>query len=536
MGENSVDQVRPPPLDTSAVEAIQQEASTAPVCDSRPSLRLVENPRASTTERADASPPEGATTERPAADLRAHTESEPIRIPLENTLAHLVAAFTELPRWQGVFAFNELSRRIVFRRPAPFQDNSRLGHELREDDITDIRLWFERETAQSLSVHNVLDAIGIVARRNRFHPVQDYLRSLTWDGVPQVHTWLEDYCSVKSTSPEHLRLTRAVARKWLIACVARALTPGAKVDAMLVLEGRQGIGKSRAVEALAGTEFFSDAPIDFRTKDAMQLVQGVWIYELAELDAILRGESPATKAFLSRSTDTFRPPYARVPVSIPRSVVFCGTVNHGGYLKDSTGNRRFWIVRCEGNIDVEGLRAQRDRLWGEARALFEKGEAWHLTSEEEALMHAEHQDRMEDDPWEERIAAWLSRQGARPLAMEEILSGALGLQAAARNPNVTRRVRAILEPLGFERQRRSFQHGAGRSYRYVHAPFDAPLPACPTGSEQHPAPPDEDDTARPTTALIRAPVAKQLSKKTRSAPPTSRRPGKSPSKRRKRRR
>jgi len=506
------------PVSLSTPGAAPAESPAPPARDNPPSLHLAEDP---------------ATPEPSSPEPEASGGPEAPSVKVENTLASVVSALTAL--WPGIFAFNELSQRIVFRRPAPFQDRGRAGYELRDEDVANIRLWFEQEMGQNVSPRNVIDAVGIVARRNRFHPVRDYLASLTWDGVPRAETWLEQFCSVRPASPDQRTLVRAVAHKWLVACVARAITPGAKVDSMLVLEGKQGIGKSRAVEALTGTLFFSDAPIDFRTKDAMQLVQGVWIYELPELDAVLRGERPATKAFLSRTVDRFRAPYARAPSAVPRSVVFCGTVNHGGYLQDTTGNRRFWIARCEGSIDVDGLRAHRDQLWAEARVLFEKGEPWHLAPEEEALMHLEHQDRMEDDPWEERVGDWIATQGARPLAMDEILAGALRLQAAGRNPNVTRRVHSILEQLGFERQRRSFQHGAGRSYRYVRAASRGPLPVCPTAPEQDSAPSDKEAAARPTVAPGTA-RAKKLSKKVRQSSFTPRQARKDPKGRATRRR
>jgi putative DNA primase/helicase len=254
-----------------------------------------------------------------------------------------------------------------------------------EEDVVRIRHWFEVEHKVQVSGKNVLDALQIVSRQNRLHPVRDYLSSLSWDGQPRVDAWLEKFCSVTPTSPAHQRLIRAVSRKWLVSCVARAMTPGCKVDTILILEGKQGIGKSTALRALAGEDFFCDGLIEFGGKDACQAIQGVWIYELAELDAILRGDSGSTKAFLSRPTDKFRPPYGRTPVTVPRSVVFCGTVNHSGYLKDHSGNRRFWIVTCGEGINAEGIRANRDQLWAEARVPFEQGEPWHLSAESSKL-------------------------------------------------------------------------------------------------------------------------------------------------------
>jgi putative DNA primase/helicase len=401
--------------------------------------------------------------------------------PIRNTLASVVEALESLPAWAGVLAASELDQRVVFRRPPPFGDAEADGdgardareltfqaRPLRDRDVDRIRHWFETRAGAVLSKHNVVAAIRIVADRNAFHPVREYLEGLSWDGVPRVDRWLEDFASVRPTSGEHAGLVRSVARKWLVSCVARAMQPGCKVDTMLILEGRQGIGKSRALAALAGERFFSDAAIDFASKDACQTIQGVWILELAELDALLRREPSTVKAFVSRSIDRFRVPYGRVPEDVPRSVVFAGTVNHGSYLSDTTGNRRYWVVRCEGTLDVDGLRATRDALWAEATLLYKAGETWHLGAGEDALMDDETEARVDSDPWEERLVAWTSARAKPecepPFTMEEVLSSALGLQVSSRNARVTSRVSRLLSRLGYERRRRNT---VPRSYHYV---------------------------------------------------------------------
>jgi putative DNA primase/helicase len=327
---------------------------------------------------------------------------------------------------------------------------------------------------------HIVDGARMVADANAFHPVREYLRSLVWDGTPRVDRWLEDYCAVIPSSEAHKALLRSVGRKWLVSCVARAMNPGCKVDTMLILEGRQGIGKSTAFAALAGDGLHCDSAIDFGTKEACQTLQGVWIYELAELDALLRRETSVIKAFLSRAFDRFRVPYGRAPETVPRSVVFCGTVNEAGYLRDRTGNRRFWVVRCEGALDTDGLRAARDALWAEARHRYETGETWHLSPEHEALMAGEHEGRMEGDPWEEPLAAWTHARGERVFSMDEVLQGALGLTAQGKSPRAMARVRQALASLGFERRKRSV---ARRGYYYARVgERDVSLSHCPIES------------------------------------------------------
>ena len=162
-----------------------------------------------------------------------------------------------------------------------------------------------------------------------------------------------------------------------------------------------------------------------------------------------------SKSFLSRGFDRYRVPYGRTPETVQRSVVFCGTVNDGTYLKDPTGHRRFWTVRCSDFIDTAGLGAARDQLWAEARVAYEAGEPWHLTREEEHTMGEEHELREETDPWEECVTDWIRQRGDRAFTMNELLERALGLKAHTRNPRTTQRVAPILDRLGFERRRRA---------------------------------------------------------------------------------
>ncbi len=413
--------------------------------------------------------------------------TDPPRVDVKNTLAGVARALTHLPEWDGVLAASELDQRIVFRREPPFSSPSGdlAGKPVRDRDLDRIRRWFEDALGCALSKQHVIDAARIVADDHAFHPVREYLSGLAWDGRPRVDRWLEDYCAVVPASEAHARLIRSVARRWLVACVARAMKPGCKVDTVLILEGRQGIGKSTAFATLAGDGFYCDSAIDFSSKEACQTIQGVWIFELPELDALLRHDPSLIKAFLSRSADRFRVPYGRTPENVPRSVVFCGTVNHGGYLRDRTGNRRFWVVPCADRLNVEGLAAARDALWAEALHLYETGEPWHLSPEHEALMHNEHDGRLESDPWEEVLSAWTSLRGDLPFTMNELLESALGLKSSGKNPRVTARASQLLSRLGFERRKRS---ALPRTYYYARAslpsPADVPSSDRPPSTDQ----------------------------------------------------
>src|ERR1700722_7308204 len=191
-------------------------------------------------------------------------ESPPSEGPprnVENTLVSVVEALNRLPEWEGVLATSELDQRIVFRREPPFSHGAGelVGKPVRDRDLDRMRHWFGEALGRALSKHHVVDAARIVADDHAFHPVRDYLTGLSWDGQPRVDRWLEDYAAVAPVSEAHAEMVRSVARKWLVACVARAMKPGCKVDTMLILEGRQGIGKSTALATLAGEGLYCDS-------------------------------------------------------------------------------------------------------------------------------------------------------------------------------------------------------------------------------------------------------------------------------------
>jgi predicted P-loop ATPase len=222
---------------------------------------------------------------------------------------------------------------------------------------------------------------------------------------------------------------------------------------MLILEGPQGIRKSTALKVLASEPWFTDELAELGSKDAAQQMRGIWIIEMAELDAIGQADVSRIKAFLSRTTDRYRPPYERYVVTVPRQCVFAGTVNPDTYLRDETGNRRFWPLRC-GDIDLDGLRRDRDQLWAEAVARYRAGAPWWI--EDRALVaeaSAAQEARYQGDAWDARIERWLVSERrpvnvgvghfedwqerfvprAKPLtdvSIGEVLEQALGIEAA----------------------------------------------------------------------------------------------------------
>ena len=246
-------------------------------------------------------------------------------------------------------------------------------------------------------------SVGAVAREIA-HPSRARLSDGTALGRHAAARRLADHL------PRRRRTLRSIARfgsRWMISAVARIMQPGAKVDHMLILEGPQG-GRSRARSRCSPVlSWFTDELAEIGSKDAAQQMRGIWIIEIAELDAISRAEVSRIKAFLTRTTDRYRPPYERYVVEVPRQCVFAGSVNPDTYLRDETGNRRFWPVRCGTHRSRRASR-DRDQLWAEAVVRYRDGAIWWL-DEPELIADAktEQDQRYQADAWDARIDRWL---------------------------------------------------------------------------------------------------------------------------------
>jgi hypothetical protein len=215
----------------------------------------------------------------------------------------------------------------------------------------------------------LLDALKTECFNHIFDPVRDYLDGLHWDGVPRVDRWLIDYCGAEDTP-----LNRAFGRKVLMAAVRRVRKPGCKFDYVLVLEGPQGIGKSTMLRILEGDENFSDGEIlGDEKREQQEAVQGVWLYEISELEGMRKADTTHIKLFISKTHDKARPAYGRIRVDRPRRCISIATTNEKNYLRDSTGNRRFWPVKVL-RIDLSAIARDRDQLWAEASVLEATGE------------------------------------------------------------------------------------------------------------------------------------------------------------------
>ncbi len=254
---------------------------------------------------------------------------------------------------------------------------------------------------------------------------------------------------------ENTPLSAAIGRIVLIAAVRRVRQPGVKFDTILVLEGEQGVGKSTAINILAGPGNFSDQNIlTLDPKAQMELLEGVWIYELCELEGLSRAETSKVKAFASRSLDQGRPAYGRFKDTRPRQVVFIGTTNEDKYLRDMTGNRRFWPVKV-GKIDLDALERDRDQLFAEATIYEEQGEPLVLPQELWPAAQTEQEARLEDDPWVDVLSnpqpSDLNRvAGMVRVASSHLLECPLGLEPNRQQQFHAKRLAAVMRKLGWQ--------------------------------------------------------------------------------------
>ena len=292
--------------------------------------------------------------------------------------------------------------------------------------------------------------VGDAARRNLFHPVKDYLDNLKWDGKPRLDQWLITYANAKDTA-----YVRAVSAIPLIAAVRRVREPGCKFDEMLILEGAQGIDKSRALETLAiRSEWFSDdLPLNADGKRVIEQTRGRWIVEAAELSGMRKADIEHLKAALSRQADRARLAFARQTTEKRREFIVVGTTNNDRYLKDLSGNRRFWPVAVEG-FDIERLRRDRDQLWAEAAAREAGGESIRLDSRLWRDAAQEQNERTVDDPWIDIIAKLLGDLEGKLLAADAWTL--VGITNGQQTQDHNNRLGMAMRQLGWKRDKLRF--------------------------------------------------------------------------------
>lgn len=282
---------------------------------------------------------------------------------------------------KGKIALNEFSHRTMIKGNLPWHRllNKKEGDQWKDSDDSSLRHYIEK-VYRITSPMKINDGLLIVEEKNKFHPIRDYFNSLVWDGVKRVDNLFIDYLGASDT-----KYNRMVTRKALVAGVARIFNPGVKFDYMLVLVGKQGVGKSHIL-SLLGQNWYSDSFNTVQGKEAYEQLQDAWIIEMAELTAAKKAETEAVKHFISKREDIYRVAYGKRVTKFPRQCVFFGTTNEMDFLKDKTGNRRFWPVmvekhRIKKDLWREDIKSEIHQIWAEAVELWKMGEGLFLELE-----------------------------------------------------------------------------------------------------------------------------------------------------------
>lgn len=332
--------------------------------------------------------------------------------------------------------------------------------DLSDDAVHMLRKVIKRQYKFDPGEKNARDAAIQLCLENQFNPVVEYLAHVQagWDQRSRVASWVVDYLGAANTA-----LNREIGRLMLIAAARRARQPGCKFDQIIVLEGEEGTGKSSAIKILAGEDNFSDQHIlGASDKEQQEAACGVWLHEIAELAGMRRTDVERTKQFASRTEDRARPAYGRLRVDMKRRGILIATTNEESYLKSETGNRRFWPIDT-GRIDLEGLKRDRDQIWGEAARQEAIGTHLVLDPKLWEVARESQRDRLEPDSWQEFVE--IAIEGKADCSLFEVLRGTGFLFSADQISQIAQnRVARILSKMGWIKYRK--RQGARLTWRY----------------------------------------------------------------------
>lgn len=323
---------------------------------------------------------------------------------IKPSIVNAVLILENSPELKGI-RYNELAGAIEVSGLLPWKRPDKYW---RDADEAQLYGWVADNYGVQFPENKFIKALTIVTDKRRFNPLREYIQQLPeWDGVPRVDTLLVDYLGAANTAYTH-----AVTRKTLVGAIQRVLEPGCKFDTVLVLDGKPGIGKSTLLRKLGG-QYFSDSLslADTRDKSAAEKLQGVWIMEIGEMQGTRKADIDVMKGFLSRQVDEYRAAYGRVVERHPRTAIICGTTNSTtGFLRDTTGNRRFWPVTVNGGGTLsvwEMTEETRAQIWAEAMIFVAEGETSFLDAAMEQEAAKMQRDAIEYDDREGEVIEYL---------------------------------------------------------------------------------------------------------------------------------
>lgn len=362
--------------------------------DERVKLRIFEEKRQAAAEDFDEADPDA---------WKKQLQYEKKSMELKNNLHNLMLILENDENLKGI-VFNQLADGMEIRGNVPWPHPAKFWR-----DADDAQLICYVDAAYgTFSARNYDIAVTKAVDDRSYHPIREFFETLpAWDGVERADTLLIDYLGAEDTP-----YVRAVTRKELCAAYCRVYHPGIKFDSMIVLNGDQGIGKSTLIAKLGG-EWYSDSLnlSDMNDKTAAEKLQGYWIMEIGELAGMRKADLDKVKAFISRQDDKYRASFGRRVTPHPRQCVFFGTTNsQNGYLRDITGNRRYWNVKVPGNgrykpwdMDADTVK----QVWAEVMVYAKAGEKLYLPPELEAYAKEEQRAAMERDDREGLVQEYL---------------------------------------------------------------------------------------------------------------------------------
>jgi predicted P-loop ATPase len=357
----------------------------------------------------------------------------------------------------GCLAFNEMTCSIELIEELPLVKGARaasvgeLPRALIDADVTQVCEWLQRAyRMQKLSLSTVQKAIDRQARENRHHPIRNWLDDLIWDKIPRVEKLFTAYFGAQDDT-----YTKAVSKIFLISLVARIYQPGCQADYVSILDGPQGVLKSKALATLVGQKYFGDNLPDIHHKDSSQYLRGKWLIELGELATLNKSDVETLKAFITRRVEKYRPSFGHFEVDEPRQTIFAGSTNRDEFLRDTTGNRRFMPVATP-KPDIEAMTRDRAMLFAEAVHIFKRGEHWWPDREFEAEhMVPRQEERVSIDEWEQPIREFIrDRSDYRMVTSHSLLKEAIGMDTERMTGADGRRIADIMRKIGWRQDKK----------------------------------------------------------------------------------
>lgn len=371
----------------------------------------------------------------------------------KGSIQNLILFMKFHPEFEGLFAYNNFHHNIMLVKNPPWE----MGDKFEARRLDDVMITYTAAALEKYGhtpdVNKVFKAIQSAADFNQFHPAQQYLEHLKWDGEKRLEKWLTYYLGCESEDDKYLAF---IGKKWLTAGVSRIFEPGRKFDHVLVIEGEQGIQKSTALKKLATfgrdkpEEYFTDSVTiaDIQNKDTIMKLQGSIIVELSELSGFSKKDDEEIKRWITLQHDSVRLPYAHETSIFKRQFILAASTNLYDYLKDPTGNRRYWPAKA-GKIDIEALERDREQLWAEAVMEYKNGLYLGPTREEEALANIERRKRLSQDAWTDIVLDKIRFNNMYKFKISDLMDK-MDMQLRDKDDRASRRIAAILRINGFD--------------------------------------------------------------------------------------